>query len=355
MREDRNQGGSATLQTLAILLYLTLTAAAVTGLILLSSRLVKHNSDQNMQGQLLAAKALRAFMDSLDNDEDPEADSPLDPLYSFIGPEGTSVKVEERSSLLNPNWLAKPIMDETEIRDFLVSGKTGQDVQQFREDQGLQSDLSDYKDLFAEEARKTYLTLDSYAQLDSTDEFALRKLFLAATGNAGAAEVFHSKVQGHIATLKMGDASKLREILGLDGEEVSRYLGLEPQMNVNFVQEKILRAILSYSPFKVNSPQAATAAILSQRASHPLKTQDLEAILGTQAQPRIKAYLGTRSWFWRVGISTTDGANYQATVARRLPGLINVPGSKAPPCTLIAFQRLDKPEDMGNALEEPTP
>ncbi len=335
MRED---SGSISLQTLGVILFAAAAGSACAAFIL-SARAISAKADP-VQGRDAAIAAVGEVINALDADTDPRADSPLDPLYSLEAPEGISLEIREVSSRLNPNWLRKGILEDTGLRRLLLPGKSAQELQQFREDQGIQTELSAYTGFFTEEALRDELGVHSYAHLDSGDEFALRKLFLAATADASEAAAFHARLQAHLMKMTMADADELKSVIGLAHDETASVLGIEPQLNVNFASRAALEAVLGYPAHGLEDADRKASALIAQRERRALGMEDIAAIIGLKPPHPIYAYLGSRSWFWSVRIKS-EGAAWEAVIARELPDAMDAALGKTPKARLVSFAEVE--------------
>jgi hypothetical protein len=339
----REESGSIGIQTLAVLVFAAAVAAASGSLIMAANAAVKRSHAGNGKAPEAVSKAVKAAMEALDADSDAECDSPLDPLYALSAPEGAEIELKEISSLINPNWLRKGILEETSLGKSLLPGKSAKELQQFREDGGLGSALSVFGDFFSEEALEDSMSVYSYANVDSSDEFALRKLFSQATGNDSGAEAFHQRLQSHLMSREQADEKKLASLLGMEGELAGRVMGIEAQMNINFADEDALRAILSYPAHDIKDSETRTRMIMDERAAKPLKKADLIRITGKQPPHPVYGYLGVKSWFWSLMVKA-EGETWKAVIARRLPERMDDALGTTPPAVLVSLARIPEPE-----------
>lgn len=328
-RETRGDSGSIAVNVLVVLVFLGIAAGAM--LVFLNAMFpgLARKSAQVRTHQLLDA-ALKEAAAQLAADPTPESDSPLDPVWDWAssqGSEGTdahpAVELEDVSSRIDPNWVRKSLFDKTELRtlfspDSEVVGSPSDYLQQQRQDRGFYSDLwRGYHALFSSRTIARYLTPWSYANLNVTDEFALRKLYEVRTGDAASADVFHTRIQQLLGEQRVVPEAELKSFLGSDYDKLYPAINALPWWNVHFLPELILRQLLAYPDYKVKDPGERADRILSLRENGEIKPADLQALVGLPARHVIYQYLGTSTWFWRVTVTVSSGS--LVTILCRLP------------------------------------
>jgi hypothetical protein len=341
MKCDRGpESGSLTIQTAIIILYCAILGAAALSLLAFSSRGLEH---ARREADASAARAslviaVNAAMAAIEEDQSPESDSPLDAAYSITSLEGAAIKIQDASSFINPNWVRKGILEDTPLSALLKPGKSPSELQQYREDSGLSQDTEHYADYFAEDEAEKFLSPFSYPCISASDEFALRRLCLDATENSQAAESVFSAVQAQLKSGKAVDEAGLRNLLGVNYDSLCAVLTSQAQMNVNFLPEKILKAIVSYSAWAIPDSGKKWQSISLTRESSAISQETLKDILKLKADHPITGYLGVRTWFWRIE-TEKDGIRLEAIAARRLPF---DPANPKKGLTLISVKEIKK-------------
>jgi hypothetical protein len=319
-RNREGESASVTAQTAALILFCAILAASCMGFLSFANRLMGPGAAENALDAQRSAidRALAAARDALSSGGSPGSDSPLDKAYALSSMEGCQIEIRELSSKLNPNWIRKSMLEDTELSLMLRPGRSPSDIQQRREDGHLAASPEGYADFFKAEDLKEFLTVYSYANVNSADEFALRGLCLEAGASRLDAESFHGLLQGNLVSGKLLDERELSGLLG------TRFLALKPlltaqgQMNVNFLPERILKAILSYPAWAIPEAARKSGLILQCRQARAIDGASLEEMLGVEGRHAIFSYLGTRSWFWALRVKSPD-LSVEAVFARRLP------------------------------------
>jgi hypothetical protein len=194
----------------------------------------------------------------------------------------------------------KAVFEKTALQDLLIPGKTADELQQYREDSGLSPFDGAYKTFFTEEAMKNSVTGYGWANINISDEFALRKLCAAATASEAFAEILHGKVQQLLIEKKLLGREELAFFLGTRVAELFPLMNVEPAMNVNFVDPLILRELIAYPDYHLSGATAKADSILSTRLGREIKPQDLSFLFGVEANHILLQYFGCRTWFWEI-------------------------------------------------------
>ena len=312
--------GSTSLVALTLLILMTAVAAGG-ALILRSVFAYTSRSAEREQLRLSLQKEGERIVRLLASDPTPNADSPLDPIWSQIArPEtpGVTITLQDISSQLDANWVQKIIFEKTALGLLLSEGRTAQDMQQRREDKGISTDIAgEYADLIKEDALPRYFTGYGYANLNLTDEFALRKLYAIRMADQAGAEVFHTRLQHALMQKKLLKRVDLREFLGVDFGKLFPLMNVEPVLNVHFVEPLILGELLALPDLKIKQPKQVAQVIMDSRDHSEMTTEKLQQIIGAPEDSRIYQYLGVVTWFWRITLSR--GATRLDLVVARVP------------------------------------
>lgn len=247
------------------------------------------------------------------------ADSSFDTLASSTA-EGFEIEAQDISSKLNPNWVRKSLLQKTALSGLLMPDVSADELQQYREDNGFSQDIeSFYGKFFKPEAFESLLTPYSYADINTSDEFALASLYKLKTGDDTAAESFHSRVRGVLSALTVVKAGELRDFLSPHYDTVFPTISSEAPLNVNFVPERILQAVLSYPDYGITDFADRSSAIIAERSRGAIDMERLLALVGVARENSVYRYLGVKTWFWRVEVSSS-AEKLEAIVARIPPG-----------------------------------
>lgn len=310
--------GSTTIVALTFLILMASVAAGGALILQAAFRYTRRSSDRDELRHFLRKEGERVVK-LIASDPTPDTDSLFDPVWAelaHVESPGVIVALQDVSSRLNANWVSKPILQKTALAELLRPGFTAQDLQQRREDKGISTDIAaEYGDLIKDEALPRYFTGYGFANLNTTDEFALRKLYEVRMGDPSAAEAFRTHWQQAMIQKKMLKRTDLREFLGLDYDRLFPVLNVEPTFNVHFLDSLVLSELLSFPDFKIPNPKQVAQLILDSRDRVELTTEELRRMVGVPEENAIYQYLGVVTWFWRVTVSK-DASRLELIVAR---------------------------------------
>ncbi|MGA2480876.1 MAG: hypothetical protein ABSG63_19190 [Spirochaetia bacterium] len=320
MRRDSAHDGSTSLVALTMLILMATVTAGGALILRVAFTYTSHSSERAELRRALRREGER-IVGLLARDPTPDADSPMDPIWAQIAaPEmpGAIITLQDVSSQVNANWARKDLFEKTALRELLRAGSSAAQLQQRREDKGISTDIAaEYADLVNEEALPRYFTGYGYANLNVTDEFALRKLYAVRMDDIAGAEIFHTRLQAALIQRKMLKRTDLREFLGLEYAQLFPLMNVEPVLNVHFVEPLILNALLSHPDLKIPKPSQAANAVLSSRDMAEMTSERLKLLVGVGEENRIFQYLGVITWFWRIAV--TSGSTRLELIVARLP------------------------------------
>ena len=299
--------GSVGVQYLAVLFFLVAATGAV-ALLLSSVFSYQRRSEAEYQWRKDLEEAALKAIPLLEEDDTPDADGVGDTIWSFSedGSNGIRRKVRDVSSALNANFVRKGIFEKTALSQLLKPGQTESELQQHREDSGLSPFDGAYKAYFTEDALKNVVTGYGWANINVSDEFALRKLCATATGSEAFAEIIHGKIQQLLRERRLLRRDELTTFFGTHSAELFPVMNVEPAMNVNFVAPLILRDIIGYPDYAIPGADGKAELILSTRLGREIKPADLPGLLGVDASHILLQYFGARTWFWEITAERGD-------------------------------------------------
>jgi hypothetical protein len=259
---------------------------------------------------------VQKVIDKLEADRTPDADWHGDRVQEYVKSQGKAVKIRltDISSKINPNYIRKKMLDQTRLKTLLRPNTTVELLQQYRFDNGPITTLSQCTQFFRKEALP-YLTCSSWANINTTDEFMLQKIFLTVTDSTTDAEEFHKKIQDALENQILCDEEGIFIYFGEYVYKVWPIINATPWFNVNFVDPFILRALIEYPEYGIaDAPQKADH-LVALREETELSVLDVAAILGIGTNHALMHYLGVTTSFWEISVQINN-LTYKVTVAR---------------------------------------
>jgi len=327
-----------------------LSAAAFSGGLLKLTYGIKSEYDERA---FLAAEAGK-IIELLAEDPTPEADSRLDPVWAEIAlpsAPGVTLKLEDISSRINPNAAVDLLVKGMKL---LKPDKLFEQFEKYRLENGPLADVkSGYDDFIAEEDADKFCSGFTFFNVNTADEQMLYRLFERRTGKKATSTAFSAHLRKKKLDKVLVTEKNIKEVLGVDYDDVFPFISAEPDLNVNLAPREILVVLLNIvkKNYKMQLKGDPAAAIMGMRG----QTEITEAALPALLQPKFKntileAYLGCRTWFWRLS-ATKEGLTYQCVLVR-LPA---APGGKekAPRFRIVEerFTRAPAEADTESAAE----
>ncbi|MDR1949205.1 MAG: hypothetical protein LBQ38_07425 [Spirochaetaceae bacterium] len=252
-----------------------------------------------------AKAVLRRVIAALEADPSPGTNGPEDPVWALRGTteNGYTLTIDPVSDRLNPNFVRKNVFEKTALYRLFKPGYGAEDLQQWREDQGLSLSAAAYQNFFDQEVFAKYFSCYGWANINLTDEFAARKLVFALTGSDYTAELIRRKIETLLIDRTRAGRESLRSILSIHYEELFPLINTEPLMNVNFIDPLLLKELIAYPDYKIPSPEQRWEELVNLRSAGTLDTGDILNVLGTDSTNPLLQYLGCITWFWELTIS----------------------------------------------------
>ncbi|HUX51224.1 MAG TPA: hypothetical protein VMW73_10535 [Spirochaetia bacterium] len=312
--------GSAAANLFAALFFLIVVAGS-TAMLVRRLNDGAHAAELLERVRLLLDTELSAVIDRFGEDPTPASDAISDPIQEWCS--SRSIRISDISSRIAPNWVAADLLRLPEItRSVGASDGVGGDLplvlRQQREQSGFFSDIATgYGVIFPKAAYERYLTGFAYANVNLTDDAALRKLYEVRTSDYASAQLFQAKIRALRSDGRVVAEETLPEFLGADYDRLYPVVNALPWWNVNFLPLPILIAIISTPEFGVVNPQTVCNAIDTQRRTCEIGQEDLRSLVGLPAESLLYQYLGTTTWFWQIEIHS--GSDSLSVVLCRLP------------------------------------
>jgi hypothetical protein len=106
-------------------------------------------------------------------------------------------------------------------------------------------------------------------------------------------------------------------LFGINYGEFFPFVNAEPLMNINHIDPDLLRELLAYPDYGVDSPEGRLSEILARREGEGISRDGIPLILGIAPGNPLLHYLGSVTWFWE--ITVTGGNKTLKTVLCGLP------------------------------------
>jgi len=297
--------GYTTLSVFIIILFIS--AISISALKIIGAGLKKSHKYDNIYSirQDMDEKVL-ALLDVLGNDPTPEADSFFDPVWAYIKNENKDefqIGLRDISSKFNMNFVRTKMLEQSIFKDKMINGKSPDDLKEYRGERGFVCNLKNfYGDFFSEEDLDDFFTIYSYANFNVTYENSLKNIYeIRVSEDSGHS--FLSIIQQHISSKIIADNLEYKQIVGASYTKLYPTVNTMSLMNVNFIPEAVLQAVLNY-PYGGDRLKQSTSyieIIKAERSVSEFLPEKLTSLLAVEGDYlRILQYLGTVTWFWEI-------------------------------------------------------
>ncbi len=306
MKISRYQEGSAILLSLVIILFFGAIGIGF-NFILRQVLYIDKKQEITFKTRQKLYKEADIIMNKLLENDTSIADSEADPIWEYLADKsGNEIGTEltDVSSMINPNWIRKELIEGSSLSSILSEGAAMDDVQQYRHDNGFSIDIKEfYKNYFTQDALENVLSPYSYANINTADEFSLMKLYEIRKKSNQRAETFRTKVQKLRMDKKIIKPSELRDVLFPDYDDLFPFISALPAFNIHFIAPDTLKGILNYKYGEKPLPHPETSyqRIISLRANTEITPKQLSEIISEDdINHPVYQYLGTKTWFWEI-------------------------------------------------------
>lgn len=313
----KNEDASSSLYALVVVLALCLICTAVLAGVLVL-RKGQAGAERDAENRKKLDESLTAWIAAY-VEQASSADSRFDEITKFSSHEGCSIVARDASSKINPNWYRFDIFSRPSLAGLLMPGISIDDIESVRDASGFRTDISGtYGHLFVPGALEEYLTPYGFADVNTSDEDSLARLFSLRSGTDAPVD-FRNRVKEELRIVSPLTIDDLKGILLSRYEDIFPVISVAPPLNVNFAPKRILEAVLSYPEYGVVDPATRAMLLTSTRDSEKINSDRLLALVGMARENPVYCFLGVKTWFWQVVI--VSGKNsLEAIVARYPPG-----------------------------------
>ncbi len=309
-RHRTREDGFSSIQAMLILFALSLSVLGLGAGISLTK--VYYQKNELVQQDLILLKTeVAEIIQQLESDPTPDSDSSMDPVWSYIEGKANDyeyIKLTDVSSRINPNWVRPVFFERTDLKKFLLKGVSSDMIKDHRNEKGFVLDIkSEYSELIDPDALDTLFTPYSYINVNTAYEYVLKDMYELVTGNPGRADTFHTFISNSLIEKHIITEEELINAAGSDYDSIYPVISTLPEMNVHFIPEFILKQVLSY-PYGgevIDNNSSIYSTLLSLRFNSEITNENLHELIETEGlQERVFDHLGTKTWFWKVEITT---------------------------------------------------
>lgn len=294
----------SSIQVLFSLFFISIITISLYGILYTSRVPVEQEKNKIICQENLISIADKIKKDLL-NDVTSDADSLVDSFWlNNFEDDKVSVKIEDLSSKMNINFFPKEIFLETNLCEKIELLDSYNQIEVYIENNGLIYSPAEISSIIQPEVYDTWFSSFGIANVNFVSQSGLEKLSLDLTGAADNVFLFLQKRDNLLKNKQLIQTeTDFQFIAGVLYEQLIPIVSLQPAMNIHFIKEEVLEALLSYEPYKIKRCKDKKNLILEMRQSQEISRDKLIEILEiTNAHP-LYYILGTKTWFWKIEIS----------------------------------------------------
>lgn len=214
------------------------------------------------------------------------------------------IDVNDISSKVNLNFIDFTIFKEPLFKAMLKKKYNWISLQEFRTKAGFTGNINIYRSFFNDDVEfDNIFTIFSYPNINNASDIEMENFYLEITGNSSKANSFKeiiSKYRSEKLTISKENYKK--KFFGYY-DDISDTISTIPSWNINYVNEKLLTAILS--KYHING-----SSILDRRNSVKILPKELKHLVNdTEKNRGLLTYIGTNTSFWEI-IITNKNSDY---------------------------------------------
>lgn len=255
-------------------------------------------------------RILQDIYSDLKSDTTPDADSKTDRIWRWndIEIDGYKTYISSLSGRINLNMIGEDVLKESGLRLFFDDTDGITYICENRQNGKITYSYENLKEFITEDSFNKYFTLKGFANLNISDENIIGIICDTVTKSAYG-NIINDKIkQTRKNRQYIQNDTELKMILGVYYDDIFPYVNIQPQINVNFIEEEILRALLSYPGFNLTNKNSRIDALISLRDSKELTEADICNILGISKNEELYYYLGCKTLFWQIDVIGKDSA-----------------------------------------------
>lgn len=218
-------------------------------------------------------------------------------LFKVTNSEKLTIKIKDISSKINLNFVDFTLFKNKSFKAMLREQYNWISLQEHRDLIGFTNNINSYRLFFIDELDfESLFTVYGLLNINNVSDIMLEKLYIYHTDNSSKAsslkKMIDEKRDEHVVINNNNFTTLLH---GYD-ESILKYISLIPSWNINNVDEKLLKAILS--KYNINSK-----TVINKRNNYEITNSDLSSLFNIDDNNKsLMSYLGTKTTFWQIEI-----------------------------------------------------
>lgn len=294
----------SSLEFIVTLFFLSLILIAL-GIFLRVSDITISKRTQDKSDKEKIDTVLNSIFEEIKKDHTPNVDSKMDPVWKFNDSniDGFDISIKSLSGVINLNYIPKEILVNTILISAFDVPESVDKIKSMIEENGMINSYEEISDLISEDKFNENFTLYGYSNFNVADEVPLSFIGNNLTNSYFGDELVNKRKSLRNNKQYIQSQTEFNMLCGIHFDDINPYININPTLNVNFMNEELLKSFLTYPQFKLSNALQKANTIISLRESKEITQEELISILGIQKNNDLYYYIGSKTWFWQITIS----------------------------------------------------
>ncbi len=294
----------SSLEFIVTLFFLSLILIAL-GIFLRVSDITISKRTQDKSDKEKIDTVLNSIFEEIKKDHTPNVDSKMDPVWKFNDSniDGFDISIKSLSGVINLNYIPKEILVNTILISAFDVPESVDKIKSMIEENGMINSYEEISDLISEDKFNENFTLYGYSNFNVADEVPLSFIGNNLTNSYFGDELVNKRKSLRNNKQYIQSQTEFNMLCGIHFDDINPYININPTLNVNFMNEELLKSFLTYPQFKLSNALQKANTIISLRESKEITQEELISILGIQKNYDLYYYIGSKTWFWQITIS----------------------------------------------------
>lgn len=293
--------GFSSLEVLLTLFFISLIAAAFAILFeTVNISIVKKENE--LKEIKTIEKLLETVIEEIRKDTTPDMDSKIDPVWKLNNMEIDSYKIEitSLSGLLNVNTTPTNILSIGDIKKLYLDSDAPTIIENYKASGKLYTNENQLFELIDKEIFNKYFCVYGYSNINISDDYGLSNIvnFLSKP-NSGEYLIQKRKTFLNNKQYIQSEIN-LKMLTGIDYDSLTPIVNTKSVLNIHFVDENILSALISYNGFNISGVNQKVKNIVNLRETSEISQNEICNILGISKNNELYYYLGNKTWMWQI-------------------------------------------------------
>lgn len=246
------------------------------------------------------------IVEDIKNDTTPQTDSRNDIVWKWNNTvqNGYTISITSLSGLMNINFINPELISSSD--KLLQAGDIISAMNQARHEGKFLFSYDEVQDVISKENFDKYYTFYGFANINTSDAESLKILSDILTDGMFGTELYNKIKLQKFYRQYIQNETDLQMVFGVYYNSLIPFINIQPQININFIDEDVLKAFLSYPSFNQRNISQKVNTILELRKNGEINEMDICNILGITKSSELYYYLGCRTWFWQIVIAGDD-------------------------------------------------